>query len=244
MGAVRKLVVVLLAMAGVALAIPHATAQVPELPPGTVPPEVTGAIADAIAQLPNPIIPAVDGVGGASATPGHAEASVVDVPDAVTVGKSETSKDGSKVTILNVGGTDVLVRNGDANGGTYSGEAAALGDALDQANGQLCPNGPGAGGNCAVLLYSDAKTDQPVGTSKANTAKFRALAVSTDQGPESLTVGATDANTIKTPFFGTTRCTDIATSFILAGGGQLAAVYLLNPGGPVNGAAVSAFKAC
>lgn len=198
------------------------------LPPGTIPP------------------PAIDGVQTASATPGSASAAVIDIPGVVTVGKSESSKTGSRVTVLSVGGQDLLVREGTADGGTYAGPLAPAGDAIDQVNAALCPAGPANTAptetGCVVLLYSDATTDRQTGTSRTNSAQFRAVSITTPDGANSLTVGSTSASTTRTPFFGTTRCTDVATSFLLSGRGPLAAIILLNPGGPAF--AISPFKTC
>jgi hypothetical protein len=242
---------------GLALLVPSvASAQVP---PGTLPPEVEAALAEALGQLPSPLVPAVDGVGEASASPQGASSSVVDIDGVVTVGKSESSKTGgSKVTVLNVAGTDVLVKDGDASGGTYSGEAAPAGDAIDQVNEALCPGGPPSSTDapraCVVVLYSEAnETQTPVSENTfvknefvANGAEFRALSIHSPAGPESATVGYTTANslalktTVKSTGATSHRlCTDIATSFLVAGGGQLAALFLVNPGGPLNGVAIS-----
>lgn len=253
------------AVLGAAMLVPAvASAQVPEVPPGTIPPEVQDAIdealAEALTQLPNPLVPAIDGVGQASVSPGHAQASVVEIPDVVTVGKSESSKDGSKVTVLNVGGTDVLVRDGDGSGGTWGGEAAAAGQGIDELNNALCPGGPPAANGepkaCVLLLYSTAQEGPPSTTgttiqttNNTNSASFRALSIYSPAGPESLTVGSTSASTIETTArFGTTvlahGCTDVATSFLISGTGQLAALFLVNPGGPLNGVKFSIFQPC
>ncbi len=242
---------------GLALAVPSvATAQVP---PGTLPPEVEDALGELISQLPDPLVPAVPGVGGASASPAGASASVVEIDGLVTIGKSESSKTGgSKVTVLNVAGTDVLVKEGDANGGTYTGEAAPAGDAIDQVNEALCPGGPPASTEaprqCVVLLYSEAnESTTPVSENTfvknelvSNGAQFKALAIHSPAGPESIAVGSTSANSIalKTTVKSTGAeshrlCTDIATSFLVSGGGTLAALLLVNPGGPLNGVAIS-----
>lgn len=203
------------------------------LPPGT---------------LPTPLVPAVDGVGGAAVTPGSASASVVDLPGLVTIGKSESSKTGSRVTVLSVGGQELLAREGNATGGSYSGPLAPLGDGIDQVNGALCPAGPASVApsdtGCIVLLYSTATTNQGTATNKTNSSSFRALSITTPDGAESLTVGSTSATTNVRRVFTSEFCTDVATSFLLSGRGTLAAVILANPGGPLNGVKFSVFKVC
>jgi hypothetical protein len=259
----KRLLAIVATVVGLAMMVPAiATAQVPPgtIPDGTVPPEVQDAVDGALAEVLATLIanppPAVDGVGEASASPNHTQASVVEIDGLVTVGKSEATNTGSKVTVLNIGGEDILVRNGDANGGTYSGHAAPAGDAIDQANDALCPGGPPAANSapkqCVLLLYSDATTGKQTTTqagslniqNMSNSAQFRALSIYSPAGPESLTLGSTSASHNDTRIsVGTFPfrhiCTDVATSFLISGGGALAALILVNPGGPLNGVAAS-----
>ncbi|MEY2478373.1 MAG: hypothetical protein QOG87_3688 [Actinomycetota bacterium] len=232
----------------------QAEEPIPGVPPGVIPPGVIppGAIPPGLipgippGTLPSPLVPAIDGVGGAAASPGSASASVVELPGVLIVGKSESSKTGAKVTVLSVGGTDLLVKNGSDAGPSYSGPLAPVGDQVDAANKALCPAGPGkaSANGCVVVLYSDAKTNQAAGTSRTNSAQFRAFSVTTPDGAQSLTLGSTSASTTRTPLFGTTRCTDIATSFLVSGTGTAAALILVNPGGPAAGIKFSVFKVC
>jgi hypothetical protein len=233
MGTCRRFVAVALVIAGLGMFAPSAVAQLPEdpLPPGTVPPEVQEAIDEAVATaLENlPATPAIPGVKEAAVTPGSAEASVVNIPGVVTLGQSKTDKTSSKVTVLSVGGEEVLVRNGDADGGTWGGHAAPAGDAIDAFNDAACPGGPPAATDapkqCVLLLYSPATTSSTGSenaffktTSNTNRAEFRALSIYSPAGPESLTIGSTSAFSNHTqvvrkstglPIF--SKCSDVAT---------------------------------
>jgi hypothetical protein len=265
MGSWRKFAAGLLVIAGLGMFAPSAMAQLPEdpIPPGTVPPEVQAAIDEATATaLENlPAVPSIPGTKEASVTPGSSEASVVNIPGVVTLGQSKADKTSSKVTVLSIGGEEVLVRNGDATGGTWGGHAAPAGDAIDAFNDAACPGGPPAATDaprgCVLLLYSPATTKSTTTetaftktTNNTNTASFRALSIYSPAGPESITLGHTTAFSNHTQvnrkldnavLF--SRCSDVATSFLVMGGGQLAALILVNPD-PAGGIKFSVLQPC
>jgi hypothetical protein len=244
------LFVALLTLPLALIGVRPAQAQLPEPPPSDPNAIPAWLIAYLLAELPPGTIPppAIDGVQGAAVpAPGSANASVVEIPGLVTIGKSESNKTGSRVTVLSVAGQDLLVREGTPDGGTYTGPFAPIGDAVDEVNTALCPQGPNSTApsdtGCVVLLYSDARTNQPApGFSRTNSAQFRAVSITLPDGSTSLFVGATSASTTVTPFFPSSLCTDVATSFLIGGTGPLLALALVNPGGPA--VVVSFLKPC
>jgi hypothetical protein len=264
----RKLAVVFVAVALAALAFPGVASADPPawfalLPPevqgpaeelyNQLPPEVQAAIdqavEDALANLPPDRI---DGVGNVSASPGHASASVVDIPGVITVGKSETSKTSSKVTILNVGGTDVLTKEGNETGGTNGGAAAPAGDLIDQINAATCPGGVPKfsilelfgfstwSGTCLAVASAKATSPTPGTTtaSRTKTAQFTLVHLHSDALADApvrgVGIGYTDASSFFNQSTSTPRCRDAATSMLIRGNTDIAAglaLLLLHPGG-------------
>lgn len=207
------------------------------IPEGTIPPEVEAAIGDAVAQALDAAVNLdIPGVAQNSATPGQASAAAVDVPGVVTVGKADTTTNSSRVTVVGAGGQELLTREGDANGGTYAGPLAPAGDVVDAVNDALCPAGvSNTTDTCVVVLYSRAtSTSNATGTSKSNVASFKGVKVQlsgTEEGIEILPVGASSS---KATFFGSPRCTDIATAFIATGSGTLALLALVGVGNAIS----------
>jgi len=268
----KRFVVACLAVGMTAVLFPQpASAQLPDL--GLLPPEVQQALDDLYAALPPEVQQAIDdaiadalgnlppprteGIGNASATPGNANAAVVNFPGLLTVGKSETSKTGSKVTVLNVGGQDVLTREGNATGGTNGGAAAPVGDLLDQINAATCPGGVprfsalelfGLGtftGTCVAVASSKA-TSPVVGTttaSRTKTAQFALLHVHTDalagQPVMGLGIGYTDASSFFNQSTTAPRCRDAANSLLVRGIGTAPVALLLFGANPVGSTASS-----
>jgi hypothetical protein len=227
--------------------------ELPGVPPGTLPPEVEGAIDTVLDSLPPEVSDAVDtavadtftqlvaldvpGVAQNSVTPGHASAAAVDIPGVITVGKSDSTKHTSSVNVLSVGGQDLLTRSGDAEGGTWTGQLAAAGAVLDGVNNALCPAGPAAAGNCITVLYAKA-TDKDA---RNHSASFHAARVQLEGAEEGITVLPTTATSNWFSVFGSDRCSDFATAFIATGTGTLALVALVGAG---NAVSLSLVKPC
>ncbi len=279
---IRKLFAIALISAMGVMFLPSvASAEAPDLTGLGVPPEVQAvldqaydalppevqmaiddAVADALTQLFTGVVPPVDGLGTEAVTTNSATASVADFPGLLEVGKSETSTTHSRVKILNVGGQDVLTKEGDATGGTYGGAAAPAGAAVDGVNDALCAGGPVApyvlhplallspvqpdpSGNCIAVAESQATTTSGAAPSNGqNNAQFWLLHIHSDaladEGDQSLTIGYTAARTTRS---GTatqgvgTRCNNMAQSVLIHGRGRLGTLILLHPGGPLIGGA-------
>jgi hypothetical protein len=218
-----------LAVACTALLAPAtASAQLPvPIPPGTIPPEVSEVVdpivADVFAQLVGLNVPYV---AQAQSELGHSSASALEIPGLLTLGKSETRRSTAKVTILNLAGTDVLTKEGDATGGSYGGVLADAGAIVDTVNAGLCPSA--TGNFCLLLLPTSATSTTAANGSQANSASFSLLKLKV--GADGITVLPTSATTNRTrlPFIGF-RCTDAATAFVATGTGTLAPVALIAP---------------
>lgn len=71
-------------------------------------------------------------------------------------GQTEATPNGARVTVLRHGDKDLLTKEGDADGGTWGGEWAGLGRAIDWVNERTCPSG-GHGGEDLCITFFEAK---------------------------------------------------------------------------------------
>jgi hypothetical protein len=229
-----------LALACAALLVPAtASAQIPGLPPGTIPPEVEEALDPVVTELLTTLVGLnIPGVAQATSAPGNSAATAVEL-GGLTVGKVSTDKNGSHATTLRLGTMELIGKNGNATGGENTGSLAQVGDVIDQLNDALCPNGVGATaqGGCIAVLYTDANTSlNSTGSTRTSTANFKAVKVRLQGNPNGIEVLPTSAATIARRFSATsTRCTDFAAALPLSGSGTLALVSLIGPKVRVGG---------
>ncbi len=229
MRSVRVLAALTVVSGAVMVSAPAASAQA--IPPEVqqvidqLPPEYQEGLGQVLTDTFTAMTAAnIDGVAQASSAPGNSSAYAVDYPGLITVNKVQTTKSSSKVTRLSVGGMDLLVKDGNATGGTNSGDLAAVGDAIDQTNTALCPAGRNADGNCITVMDAKATTGTTPTTSGTNTASSSVASVGT--GKDAVFVLPNSALTNKTRFFGD-KCTDFATASLLGGRGTGALLSLL-----------------
>ena len=218
-----------LALACAALLVPAtASAQIPGIPPGTIPPEVEEALDPVVTQLLTTLVGLnVPGVAQADSRPGNSAATAVEL-GGLTVGKASTDKNGAHVTTLRLGTMELLGRNTD---GTNSGSLAQVGDVIDDLNAALCPSGVSGTGGCVAVLYTNASTGlNSTGSTRTSTAQFKAVKVRLQGSPDGIEVLPVGALTSARRFSATsTRCTDAASAFIATGTGNLALVSLIGP---------------
>lgn len=227
-----RVLAALMLVAGIGL-IGSSGASAQGLPPevgeaiDSLPPEVREPVNQAIADAITALFEAnVDGVGQAESSPGHSSASAVDIPDTLTINKSETTKDSAKVTRLSLLGQDLLVKDGDADGGTNSGDLAAVGDIVDDVNAAFCPSPNAPSHRCISVLEAQATSTGTPTTSGTNNASSSVARITTDE-KDSVSVLPNSATTVKSRIFGTDRCTDFATSSLLGGSGRTALLSIV-----------------
>ena len=269
MSTTRKLCTAVCAAAAVATLAPVGAAAVtiPGVPPGTIPPEVEAAIPPEVSaalgdSLANVFtnLAGLDltglGIATAGSAPGHSTAAAIDLPGFLTLGKTMTTKDSSKVEVLSVGGENLLTKEGDAGGGHNTGGLASIGDAVDGLNKSMCPSGVTPPSSCTMLLYSAASDASTSGSSSKTTgsittttttnsdthkANFKLAKVQLEGTPHGIEILPTSATSVKTSGtivvkrgsitlstipFGP-LCTDVATAFIATGSGSVALVSLV-----------------
>jgi hypothetical protein len=170
--------------------------------------------------------PAVASAGllDSTSSAGKTSASPLNLAPLLTLNKADSSSTDSHVTVLNVGGVDLLAKSTAPDGTTQNtGALAPVGGVVDSLNQGLCPAGPAATGNCIVVLYNGkTDVDRSDALGSDNTHNSSAATLGINLGDTGLfLLGSQTASEQKTPTGGTSTCNNTSRSYILVTKSQL-----------------------